>query len=186
MKLKNKKIAVLATDGFEESELKSPVDALKKEGAEVFIISPKSGNIKAWSDGNWSDTVKVDLSLDTAKSSDYDALLLPGGVINPDQLRRDKKAVSFVKDFFNKDSQRPVAAICHGPMTLIEADVLKDRKITSYDSIKTDLTNAGANWVDEEVVVDQGLVTSRTPDDLKAFNSKMIEEFCEGRHSLPS
>lgn len=180
--LTNKKIAILATDGYEESELEKPFKALKNEGAQVHIISIKKDPIKAWSNGNWSSEHKVDLTLNDANPNEYDGLLLPGGVINPDKLRRDKKAVEFVSSFFKSDVQKPVAAICHGPWTLVEADVLKGRKVTSYDSIKTDLKNAGAHWVDKEVVVDKGLVTSRSPEDLDAFIGKMIEEYKEGKH----
>jgi protease I len=179
--LKNKIVAILATDGFEESELVSPKKALEKNGAEVHVVSFKHGNIKAWKDGNWSIEVPVDRILEDVKEEDYDALMIPGGVINPDKLRKDESAVSFVKSFFA--NQKPVAAICHGPWVLIEADVVRGRRMTSYSSIKTDLINAGADWVDEEVVVDNGMVTSRDPDDLDAFNSKLVEEIMEGQHS---
>ncbi|WP_026452035.1 type 1 glutamine amidotransferase domain-containing protein [Aequorivita capsosiphonis] len=175
-----KRIAILATDGFEESELKSPKEALEKEGFTVEIISENEGNIKSWKDGNWSNEYTVNATIQNAKASDYDALMLPGGVINPDKLRRNKDALTFVKHFF--EQKKPVAAICHGPQTLISADVVKGRKMTSFSSIKDDLVNAGANWVDEEVVVDQGFVTSRNPNDLPAFNSKLIEEIKEGKH----
>lgn len=178
--LNRKRVAILATNGFEESELKSPKEALEKAGAEVHIISEDSGEIKGWADGNWSNSYKVDKTLDSVSQSDYNALVLPGGVINPDKLRRNKTAVKFVKSFF--ENHKPVAAICHGPWLLAEADVLKGRKITSFSSIKTDMVNAGANWVDEEVVVDEGLVTSRSPKDLPAFNDKLVEEVYEGKH----
>lgn len=178
----NKRIAILATDGFEESELKSPMDAMKNEGFTVEIISEKEGKIKAWKDGNWSNEYSVDKTLENANAEDYNALVLPGGVINPDKLRRNKHALNFVKHFF--EQKKPVAAICHGPQTLISAGVVKGRKMTSFSSIKDDLINAGANWVDEEVVVDQGFVTSRNPDDLPAFNAKLIEEIKEGKHNL--
>lgn len=178
--LNKRKVAILATDGFEESELREPKKALEKAGAEVHIVSEKSGKIKSWTDGNWGSEYTVDKTLDQVSQKDYNALMLPGGVINPDTLRRNPKAVSFVKSFF--ENHKPVGAICHGPWLLAEADVLKDRKITSYSSIKTDMINAGANWVDEEVVVDQGLVTSRSPKDLPAFNSKLVEEVYEGKH----
>ena len=178
--LSSKKVAILATDGFEESELKSPKEALQNAGAQVHIISPKSGEIKSWAEGNWGKKYSVDKQLNEVSADDYNALVLPGGVINPDKLRDNSSAVSFVRDFFK--AQKPVAAICHGPQILAEADVVNDRKLTSYSSIKTDLKNAGANWVDEEVVVDQGLVTSRCPDDLPAFNRKLIEEVAEGKH----
>lgn len=153
---------------------------MENAGAEVHIISDASGTIKGWSDGNWSNTYNVDKTLDNVNQSDYNALVLPGGVINPDILRRNKSAVQFVKSFF--ENHKPVAAICHGPWLLAEADVLKGRKITSFSSIKTDMINAGANWVDEEVVVDEGLVTSRSPKDLPAFNDKLVEEVYEGKH----
>lgn len=177
----SKKIAILATDGFEESELKSPKEHLEKEGWTAHIVSLKSGSIKSWADGNWSTEYKVDKTLDEVSASDYDALVLPGGVINPDKLRVEKSALDFIKRFFA--DKKPVAAICHGPWSLIEADVVKGRDMTSYHSIKTDLINAGANWSDEEVVVDQGLVTSRNPNDLPAFNRKMVEEIKEGIHA---
>ena len=175
-----KKIAILATDGFEESELKSPKEHLEQQGWTADIVSLKSGKIKGWKDGNWSNEYDVTKTLDEAKESDYDALMLPGGVINPDLLRREEKAVEFVRAFFK--SKKPVAAICHGPQILVDADVLKDRKVTSFMSIKNDLKNAGAYWEDSEVVVDNGLVTSRDPNDLPAFNKKMVEEIKEGKH----
>ena len=178
----NKRVAILATNGFEESELKSPLEAMKNEGFTVDIVSQESGKIKAWDNGNWSNEYTVDKTLDNVSASDYNAIMLPGGVINPDILRRDDKAISFIKDFFKQS--KPVAAICHAPQLLIEADVVKGRKLTSFNSIKTDLVNAGANWVDEEVVVDEGFVTSRNPDDLPAFNAKLIEEVKEGKHEL--
>ncbi len=177
----SKKIAILATDGFEESELKSPKEHLEKEGWTAHVVSLKPGKIKSWSGGDWSDEYPVDKTLDEISASDYDALVLPGGTINPDKLRVEDSAISFVKAFF--DVGKPVAAICHGPWTLINAGVVKGREMTSYKSIKQDLINAGANWVDKEVVVDQGLVTSRNPDDLPAFNRKMVEEIKEGVHA---
>ena len=173
--LKDKKIAVLAADGYEQSELESPVEALKKEGATVEIISLKSGEIKAMKDHEWSNSVAVDKTVSDAKVSDYDALLLPGGVLNPDAVRADKDAVAFVKDFFT--AHKPVAAICHGPQTLINAEVVNGVKMTSFEAISKDLQNAGANWVDEEVVTDGNLTTSRKPEDIPAFNRRMIEEF---------
>ena len=176
----DKRIAILATDGFEESELKSPKEAMEKEGFTVDIVSENLGSIKAWSDGNWSNNYQVDKTLDNASAKDYNALVLPGGVINPDKLGRNEDALLFVRDFFKQE--KPVAAICHAPWTLISADVVKGRRMTSFHSIKDDLINAGANWVDEEVVVDSGFVTSRNPDDLPAFNSKLIEEIKEGKH----
>lgn len=178
--LNNKKVAILATDGFEVSELTSPKAALEKAGATTEVVSLKSGTIKGWNNGNWGKEIEVDKLLSEANFEDYNALVLPGGVINPDILRRDEKAVSFVRDFFKK--HKPVAAICHAPQMLIEADVVSDRQITSFPSIKKDLMNAGANWVDQEVVVDAGLVTSRSPEDLEAFNAKVIEEVAEGKH----
>lgn len=181
--LKDKKVAILSTNGFEESELTSPRNALQEAGATVHIISPQSGTIKGWKDGNWSDEVTVDYTLREVQPSGYDALVLPGGVMNPDKLRMDKDAVTFVSHFF--EHGKPVAAICHGPQTLIETGMLKGREMTSFPSLKTDLENAGATWTDQEVVVDRGLVTSRTPEDLPAFNRKMIEEIREGIHSSP-
>lgn len=177
-----KKIAILATNGFEESELKSPKEAMEAEGFTVDIVSEEEGTIKSWSDGNWSNEYKVDKTLSNVNANQYNALVLPGGVINPDKLRRNENALVFVRDFFNQ--KKPVAAICHAGWTLISADVVKGRKLTSFNSIKDDLVNAGANWVDEEVVVDEGFVTSRNPDDLPAFNSKFIEEIKEGKHEL--
>lgn len=179
-KLSNRSIAVLAENGFEEVELTSPVQRLKEEGAEVHIISSKSGQIAAMKEHEWSIKVDVDKVISEVNADDYHGLLLPGGVINPDQLRTNEDAIKFVKAFF--EAGKPVAAICHGPQTLINAEVVEGRTMTSYPAIKIDLINAGANWVDEEVVVDQGLVTSRKPDDIPAFNDKMVEEFAEGVH----
>lgn len=178
--LENMKVAILATEGFEEVELAEPRKALHRSGAETFLISPKSDSITAWDHTHWSDQYDVDVTLDEADPNDYDALLLPGGVLNPDKLRMDERAVNFVNSFM--DSGKPIAAICHGPWTLIETGKLKGRKMTSYPSLKTDLKNAGVNWVDEEVVTDRGLVTSRNTDDIPAFIEKMIEEFREGVH----
>lgn len=177
-----KRIAILATNGFEESELTSPLEALKDEGFKVDVVSLEKGKIKGWADGNWSGEVEVDQKVSEVRAKDYNALVLPGGVINPDKLRRDKDVLTFVRDFFKQG--KPVGAICHGAWTLIEADVVKGRTMTSFHSIKTDLENAGAIWVDKEVVVDQALVTSRNPDDLPAFNGKVIEEIKEGKHDL--
>lgn len=176
----SKRIAILATNGFEESELKSPKEAMEKEGFQVDIVSLESGKIKAWDSGNWSNEYQVDKTVDQASAKDYNALVLPGGVINPDYLRRSEAALGFVKDFFTQ--KKPVAAICHAPWTLISAEVVKGRTMTSFSSIRKDLENAGANWVDKEVVVDEGFVTSRNPDDLPAFNAKLIEEIKEGKH----
>lgn len=178
--LSNRTIAVLSESGFEEVELTEPVKRLKEEGAVVHVISAKGGEIKAWNHDHWSITVPVDKTLDDANPEDYNGLVLPGGVLNPDQLRVNEDAISFVKAFF--EAGKPVAAICHGPQTLINAEVVEGRKMTSVKNIAQDLINAGANWVDEEVVVDEGLVTSRTPEDLPAFNDKMVEEFAEGVH----
>ncbi len=185
--LKNRRVAILATDGFEQSELLEPKKALIKAGAVVEIVSLKGTSIRGWKDGDWAhDSVTVDKHLDEVSSNDYDCLLIPGGVINPDKLRAEPEVVDFVRSFMGIG--KPIAAICHGPQLLIETGLLKGRKMTSYSSIKTDLINAGAVWSDEEVIVDHGLVTSRSPKDIPAFNKKMIEEFCEGRHrfGLPS
>lgn len=176
--LKTVKVAILATDGFEQSELLEPKAALENSGAEVKVVSIKPGKIKAWSNTYWGQDVTVDLTLDEAHVENFDALMLPGGVMNPDRLRMEPKAVNFVKAF--ADSGKPIAAICHGPQTLIETGMVKGRQMTSWPSLKTDLINAGADWVDQEVVVDNGLVTSRKPADIPAFNQKMIEEFAEG------
>ncbi len=178
--LHGKKIAILATNGFEQSELERPRKALDAAGAETEIISPEREQIWGWDTDHIGDYVDVDVPLEDADSTEYDGLLLPGGVMNPDTLRTIPEAVDFVRSFF--EAGKPVAAICHGPQLLIEADVVRNRKLTSYPSIKTDLIHAGANWVDEAVVVDQGLVTSRRPADLSMFNAKMIEEFAEGVH----
>ncbi|MEO8150912.1 MAG: type 1 glutamine amidotransferase domain-containing protein [Bacteroidia bacterium] len=179
--LSNKKVAVLVTDGFEESEFVKPIDALKEYHANVEVVSLKGGKVKAWSGGNWSREYDVDKTIEAADSKDYDALVLPGGVMNSDKLRMNRDAVNFVAGFF--DDGKPVAAICHAPWILIETGELQDRELTSYPSLRTDLLNAGANWVDAEVVVDNGLVTSRKPDDLPAFCAKMIEEIAEGVHA---
>lgn len=178
--LKGKKIAILATDGFEQVELTEPKKALEQQGATTEVIAPKSGEIKGWKFKEWGDTVKVDKTLENAKPGDYDALVLPGGVINPDHLRTNEKAVQFVKQF--AQSGKLVAAICHGPWTLVEAGVVKGRTLTSWPSIKTDLKNAGANWVDKEVVLDGNFITSRKPDDIPAFSQKVIEEIADGKH----
>jgi protease I len=171
---------VLVTTGFEQVELTEPLQALRDAGAAAAIVSPAGRRVKAWHHGDWGDDFDVDVPLSEARAADYDALLLPGGVMNPDRLRKDEAAVGFVRHFF--DEHKPVAAICHGPWLLVEADVARGRRVTSYESIRKDMENAGAHWVDEEVVVDNGLVTSRKPDDLPAFNRKMVEEFAEGRH----
>jgi len=181
--LKGKKVAILVADGFEQSEFDKPRQALIEAGATVTVVSPVEDQVTAW-DGNandFGDAFDVDQSLDSANADDFDALLLPGGVKNPDTLRTLPKAVNFARDFF--EAGKPVAAICHGPWLLVEADVVRDRKVTSYKSIKTDLKNAGAIWSDSAVVTDQGLVTSRQPDDIPQFIDKMIEEFAEGVHA---
>jgi len=178
--LKGKRVAALATHGFEQDELLEPRKALEDAGAKVEIISPEAGRIRGWKHKEWGDEVSVDRTLDQAKSDDYDGLLLPGGVMNPDRLRMDPRAVQFVKRFF--DEGKPIAVICHGPWTLVEAGVVRGVTMTSWPSVKTDLINAGARWVDQEVVVDRGIVSSRKPDDIPAFTRKMIEEFVEGRH----
>lgn len=184
MELSGKKIAILATHGFEQSELEMPRDALKAAGATVEIISPQAGEIKGWDEKDWGRPVKVDKTLDQAKPADYDALVLPGGQINPDLLRVEPKALQFIKSVF--DAKKVVAAVCHAPWLLIETGIARGRKMTSYKSIKTDVANAGAKWEDSEVVVDQGLITSRNPGDLKAFSAKIIEEVREGRHAQRS
>lgn len=179
--LQGKRVAILVADGFEQTELEAPRQALDDAGALTEIISTRAGMVRGWKHTEWGDSFEVDRTLAQANPHDYDALLLPGGVMNPDKLRANPDAVEFVRDFFRHG--KPVAAICHGPWTLINAGVVEGRRMTSYKSIQADLENAGANWVDEEVVVDNGLVTSRQPSDLPAFNAKMIEEFGEGLHS---
>ena len=179
--IRGKRIAILATDGFEQSELLEPKKALDDAGAKTEVVSPKSGTIRAWDQKDWGKDVEVDRELKNANPDDYDALLLPGGVMNPDHLRMDANAVNFVRQFVA--SGKPIAAICHGPWTLIEAEGVRGRRMTSWPSLKTDLQNAGAEWVDEQVVTDRGLVTSRKPADIPAFVNKMIEEVAEGRHA---
>jgi protease I len=171
------RVAALVEHGFEQSELLEPRKALEEAGARVEVVSPVEGTVKAWHRGTWGEEVVVDRPLAEAHPEDYDALLLPGGVFNPDRLRMNERAVQFVKAF--TVTNRPIAAICHGPWTLIEADALRDRRVTSWPSLKTDLRNAGAIWVDGEVIEDRGLVTSRKPDDIPAFNRKMIEVFAD-------
>lgn len=179
--LRDRKIAILTADGFEEIELTSPRDAIQMAGGKTHIISPNKGVVRAKKGNEWSLDFDVDTPLDEANPDDYDALFIPGGVINPDKLRVIDKALDFVKAFFN--TGKPVAAICHGPQVLIDADVVAGRKMTSVNNIRRDLINAGARWEDSAVVVDQGLVTSRTPNDLPDFNEKIIEEFAEGKHA---
>jgi len=179
-KLNGKTVAIVAADMVEQVELVEPRKALEDAGAETHLISLKSGSIRGFDHFDPADEFEVDRSIGDVGASDYDALMIPGGVGNPDQLRGDEHVVSFVRDFF--EAGKPVAAICHGPWVLVEAGVTKGRKLTSWPTLRTDIRNAGGEWVDEEVVVDQGLVTSRKPDDIPAFNAKMIEEFAEGRH----
>lgn len=179
--VKGKKVAILTENGFEEVELTSPMNALKQAGVEVHVISPQQGKVKAWDQDHWSIEVQVDKGLSEANPEDYDMLLLPGGVMNPDTLRQNKEAVLFAQHFLEQG--KPLAAICHGPQLLIETGMLDGRSMTSYPSLKTDLINAGVNWEDKEVITDNGLVTSRSPEDLEAFNKKMIEELAEGQHA---
>lgn len=178
--LTGKKIAILATNGFEQSELLEPKRQLAAAGADVSIISPEDGSIKGWKKDDWGESVAVDVPLSSAKAEDYDALVLPGGQINPDLLRINEDAVHFVRKFF--ETGKPLAAICHAPWLLIEAGIVSGRDVTSYHSIKTDVENAGGKWSDEPVAVDQGLITSRHPGDLNAFIGKIAEEVIEGRH----
>jgi protease I len=177
--LRGTRVAILATDGVEQVELERPRDALREAGADVELVSPKKDKIKAWDTDHWSHEIDVDRSLDNARPADFDALMLPGGVMNPDKLRIIPQAVEFVRAFF--DEGKPVAAICHAPWMLVEAHVVRGRSLTSWPSLRTDILNAGADWVDREVVVDGGLVTSRKPDDIPAFNREMIRDFAEGR-----
>jgi protease I len=179
--LQGKRIAFLAADGVEQIELTEPWKAVEQAGGEPELLSLESGEIQAFEHLDHGDTFKVDKEVSGADSSDYDALVLPGGVANPDFLRGDEKAVSFVRDFF--DEGKPVGVICHGPWTIVEADRVRGRRITSWPTLRTDIENAGGNWVDEEVVVDAGLVSSRKPDDLPAFCAKIVEEFAEGVHA---
>jgi protease I len=178
-KLQGKRIAILATDGFEQVELTEPKKALEEAGATVDVVSLKPGQIKGWKSTDWGESVQVDKVLGEAKPAEYDGLVLPGGQINPDKLRIEPKAVQFVTDFFH--SGKPIGAICHGPWMLVEAGVLKNRTLTSWPSIRTDIRNAGGHWVDEEVLTDQNLTTSRKPDDLPAFNKRLIQEFAKGK-----
>ena len=178
--LTGKKVAILATHGFEQSELEVPLQKFREAGATVDVVSPEEGEIKGWDQKDWGRAVPVDRALDKASASDYDALVLPGGQINPDTLRDNKAAVDLVRAFW--DAKKPIGAICHGPWLLVEAGIAKDRRMTSYSSIRTDVINAGGLWEDSQVVTDQGLVTSRNPDDLDAFCNKLAEEIAEGRH----
>ncbi len=173
--LNGMKVAILVADGFEQAELAEPKKALEEQGAETRIVSPAKGEVQGWKHFDHADTFRVDVPLDSADAGDFDALLLPGGVANPDQLRTMPRAVQFVREFF--EAGKPVAAICHGPWTLIEAGAVKGRRITSWPSLQTDLRNAGANWVDQEVVLDRNLVSSRKPADIPAFNRQMIKLF---------
>ena len=179
-KVQGKKVAILATDGFEESELIETKRMLEDAGLQTIVVSPQAGKIKAWKHTEWGQEVQVDQTLEQSEASDFDALMIPGGVMNPDKLRMEPKAVEFVRAMF--ESGKPIGAICHGPWLLVEADALRGRKATSYSAIRTDLINAGANWLDQEVVTDQGIVTSRKPDDIPAFSKKLIEEIGEGTH----
>ena len=180
-KLKGKRVAMLVDDGYEQVELTGPKQALEAAGAKVSIVSPQDKKVKGWDMTDWGDEFPVDVPLQEAKAEEFDALVLPGGVMNPDKLRVNPWALQFVRAFH--DAGKPIAAICHGPWTLIDAGVVAGRQMTSYESIKADLKNAGAEWVDAEVVVDNGLVTSRKPDDIPAFNRKVIEEIAEGVHA---
>jgi protease I len=180
-KLKGKRVAVLVDNGFEQVEMTEPLEALRDEGAEALIVSPQAGKVKGWQHTEWGDEFDVDVALDGARADDFDALVLPGGQMNPDNLRINERAVAFTRAFF--EAGKPVAAICHAPWLLVEADVVRGRRVTSWPSVRTDLRNAGAEWVDESVVVDSGLVTSRKPDDLPDFTRKMVEEIAEGVHA---
>jgi protease I len=184
MHIQGKKVLILATHGFEQSELEVPRDRLKEHGAAVHVVAPEKGEIRGWEKKNWGRPVSVDRTLDEVKAEDYDAIVLPGGQMNPDTLRANEKALKLIRDFF--DAKKVVAAICHAPWLLIETGIAKGRRLTSYKSMKTDMINAGAKWEDKEVVTDQGVVTSRHPGDLEAFSAKVMEEIAEGRHSQRS
>jgi protease I len=180
-RLTGKRVALLVTDGFEQVELTSPKEALERAGAKTFIVSPKKDVVRGWKHTDWGDDFKVDRPITDARAKEFDALVLPGGVMNPDKLRRDDRVRAFVRSFF--EQHKPVAAICHGPWTLIDASVVAGRRLTSYGSIRTDLQNVGATWVDEAVVVDGDLITSRRPDDLEAFNAALIAKVAEARQA---
>ena len=179
-KLDGKKVAILVADGFEQVEMTKPREALDEAGAETKIVSLKSGKIQGMNHADKGDKFEVDLTVNEARPEEFDALLIPGGLYNPDSMRMNEKVLAFSRHFFREG--KPVAAICHGPQVLVSADLVRGRKMTSWPAIQVDMRNAGARWVDEEVVVDNGLVSSRKPDDIPAFNTKMIEEFAEGRH----
>ena len=179
--LKDKKVAILTENGFEQIELLSPKKAMEEAGVSVDIVSPQKKEVRAWDETDWGISVSVDKNLSDANPEDYDGLMLPGGVLNPDKLRTNPKAVEFIRHFL--EAAKPVAVICHGPQTMIETGMLRGRTMTSYPAVKTDLINAGVNWVDKEVVVDNGLVSSRSPKDLDAFNKKLLEELAEGVHA---
>jgi protease I len=178
--LKEKRVAIITENGFEEVELTSPKKVMEDAGIKVDVISPQKNKVKAWDKDHWSIEIPVDVDITNANADDYDALMIPGGVMNPDKMRTNEDCVQFAKDFL--ESGKPVGAICHGPQLLIETGLLNGREMTSYPSLKTDLINAGVNWKDEEVIVDNGLVTSRSPKDLEAFNKKLLEEIKEGMH----
>ncbi|HSQ45028.1 MAG TPA: type 1 glutamine amidotransferase domain-containing protein [Ginsengibacter sp.] len=178
--LKSKRVAILTENGFEEVELTSPKKAMEDAGIQVDIVSPQAGKVKGWNHDHWSIEVPVTIEVSKANPEDYDALMIPGGVINPDKMRINEDCIQFAKEFLN--SGKPVAAICHGPQLLIETDMIKGKRMTSFPSLKTDLENAGVKWEDKEVVVDEGLITSRSPKDLDAFNKKLLEEIAEGVH----
>jgi protease I len=180
-KLNGKRVAMLVDQGFEQVEMTGPRQALLDEGARVDLVSPQDGKVKAWQHDHWGDEFPVDVALDDARPEDYDALVIPGGVMSPDHLRTNEKAVRFVRSIFT--AEKPLAAICHGPWMLVEADVVRGRTVTSWPSLQTDLENAGATWVDRPVVTEQGLVTSRNPDDIPAFSRKVVEEIAEGVHA---
>ena len=179
--LKDLKVAILSENGFEQSELISPKQELENAGVTVEVVSPQSKELRAWNHTDWGVTIPVDKQLDDVDPNDYDGLMLPGGVMNPDKLRTNKKAVDFISHFL--EAHKPIGVICHGPQTMIETGLLRGRTMTSYPSVKTDLINAGVKWVDKEVVVDNGLVSSRSPKDLDAFNRKLLEELAEGVHA---